>query len=104
MSATATQPTETQGKTAFAEQLRVHDLDALLCEIDDHGFVVLTTGKLLRLLNKGNRAAGTWRALLDAWEALEGDRNELHVFETPWQGNIVITKVPTKPVAAMAGE
>ena len=47
---------------------RLYELKSLLYEIDDKGVVVIFLPKLLRLLDKGNRAAGTWKAFLDAWE------------------------------------
>ena len=104
MSGHAHQPPEIQGRTATSDRMRVYALESLLHEVDDHGFIVVPLGRLLRLLNKGNRSAGTWKALLDAWESIEGNREDLHIFETPWQGNVIITIGPTKPAIDMAGE
>jgi|SRR5271155_5016934 len=83
-----------------------YELESLLYEIDYKGFTVIPLIKLYRLLGKGSRAAGTWRALLDVWEGMEGgarNRWDLYIFETPSQ-DVVITKFMTKRAGAMAGE
>lgn len=63
------------------EQITSHELEALLCEIEYEGYVVVPLRKLYRLLGAGNRAKRTWRLLLDAWEALGWERNSLHIIE-----------------------
>lgn len=95
---------ESDVKIPLDAQMRKKELHSMLYEIDDYGFVVLPLNRLLRLLGRGNRSARTWRELLDVWEEMDGDREDLHVYETPWQGQVVLTKGPSKPVNQMAGE
>jgi hypothetical protein len=82
-----------------------YELSELLNDVNDKGYVVIYIGKLWRLLGKGNRAAGTWRTLLDAWEeAREGNkRNSLHICEIPGD-YILISRVATEPAKNWAGE
>lgn len=79
------------------------ELESLLYDIDYHGFIALPLRKLYRLLGRGNRAAGTWAALLDAWEAIEGNRGDLHIVELANE-TILITNVATEPVQQWAQE
>jgi hypothetical protein len=79
-----------------------HELESLLYEIDYHGYITMPLSKLYRLLGKKNRAAGTWQALLDSWESIEGDPVELYIIEFP-NGNVFISKKATNPVTVWAG-
>lgn len=83
-------------------QITQHELESLLHEIHYHGFVVLPLRKLYRLLDKWNRAAGTWQALLDAWESIEGDIESLHIVELPHE-NLLITDREIETVKGWAG-
>ena len=62
-----------------------HELHEILNEVADIGYAVIRISKMFRLLGKGNRAAGTWRALLDEWEeSREGnERSKLNISEIP---------------------
>jgi hypothetical protein len=82
-----------------------YELSELLNEVFDKGYLVIYISKLWRLLGKGSRAAGTWKALLEAWEeAREGNkRDALHICEIPGE-YILITKVATEPAIVWAGE
>ncbi len=60
-----------------------YELRCLLWQIDEEGFVVIHRDRLLRLLGKGNESPGTWTALLDEWEAIEGERDELFILKLP---------------------
>ena len=81
----------------------IYELESLLYEIDYHGYVTLKLDKLYRLLGRGNRAAGTWKALLDVWEGIDGDRNELHVAEL-MDGVLLITNKPLDRLTTWANE
>src|SRR5260370_39625562 len=81
----------------------VYEMEALLYEVEYQGHIVIPLGKIYRLLNKGNRAAGTWKALLDVWEETGHDRGDLHIAELPGE-NILLSKVRTEPVTKWAGE
>ena len=82
-----------------------YELSELLNEVFDRGFVVIYISKLWRLLGKGNRAAGTWRALLDAWEEAREDneREDLHICELPGE-YILLSKSATEKAVRWAGE
>jgi hypothetical protein len=84
---------------------RTYELESLLFEIDDKGYVIIHISKLWRLLEKGSRAAGTWKELLDAWEEHGGGRkrSDLHMFESNHE-YLVISKVKTNSVMKLAGE
>ncbi|MCL6286187.1 hypothetical protein M3P21_22090 [Ruegeria sp. 2012CJ41-6] len=86
------------------QQMAAYELESLLYEIDDKGYVVVALERLYRLLGKGNRAAGTWRALLDAWEEIDGEREDLYMLEMEGTGNVLLTSEATSPVARSAGE
>ncbi len=89
----------------MASKQAEYELSELLNDVSDKGFVVLYISKLWRLLGKGNRAAGTWKALLDAWEeSREGNkRNGLYICQM--QGDyMLISKVATERVEVWAGE
>lgn len=82
-----------------------YELSELLNDVFDKGYVVLHIAKLWRLLGKGSRAAGTWKALLDAWEeSREGNkRNGLYLCEIPGE-YILLSKVTTDKAIIWAGE
>jgi hypothetical protein len=81
----------------------VYEMESLLYEVEYHGYVIIPLGKIYRLLDKGSRAAGTWKALLDVWEEIGHDRHDLHIAELPGE-NIFLSKVGTEPVRRWAGE
>jgi len=82
-----------------------YELSELLNEVFDKGYVVLYISKLWRLLGKGSRAAGTWKALLDAWEeSRDGNKRDgLHICEIPGE-YILLSKCATEPATAWAQE
>lgn len=71
--------------------------------VADEGSVTVPLKKLLRLLEKGNRAAGTWKALLYAWEDIDESRTNLHIAELPGQ-MILLSSKATVPVTLWAGD
>ncbi len=81
----------------------VYEMESLLYEVEYHGYKVIPLQKLYRLLTKGNRAAGTWKALLDVWVEIGQDRVDLHIAELPGE-NLLLSKVRTEPVRKWAGE
>ena len=87
----------------IADQMTYQELEALLYEINYHGYVVVPLRKLYRLLGKGNRAAGTWRALLDAWEGIGNEREELFIAELPNE-MLLISNTATEAVVKWAEE
>jgi hypothetical protein len=70
------------------------ELDRILHEIVFFNVVIVSRTKLLALLGKKTNAAGTWRALLDAWEGMDCDRNSLHGFDAK-NDMLVLTNIPT---------
>jgi hypothetical protein len=80
-----------------------YELESILRTVADEGSVTVPLRKLLRLLEKGNRAAGTWKALLDAWEDIDEDRANLHIAELPGQV-ILLSAKGTVPVTVWAGD
>ena len=80
-----------------------YELESLLRTVADEGSATVPLKKLLRLLEKGNRAAGTWKALLYAWEDIDEDRANLHIAELPGQ-IILLSSKGTVPVALWAGD
>ena len=84
---------------------RTYELESLLFEIDDKGYVVIYIAQFWRLLDKASRAAGTWKELLEAWEEHGGGRkrSDLHIFEANCQ-YLVISKVKNESVMRWAGE
>jgi hypothetical protein len=80
-----------------------YEIESLLHQIDEEGFVVIQRARLLRLLGKGNEAAGTWRALLDAWEGIDGNRRALRITQIR-PGVFLLTKQGADRVASWAGE
>ncbi len=86
----------------IGDQITHHELESLLHEIDYEGFLILPLEKLYRLLGKGNRAAGTWQALLDAWEGIDGDINQLRIAELINE-RLLITIEKTEKVTKWAG-
>ena len=89
----------------MASKYDAYELSSLLNDVTDKGFLVIHLAKLWRLLGKGSRAAGTWRALLDGWEeARDGnERVGLHVCELPGE-YILLTIKPTEPARIWAAE
>jgi hypothetical protein len=82
-----------------------YELSELLNDVYDKGYLVIYISKLWRLLGKGNRAAGTWKALLDAWEeSRDGNKREaLHIAELPGE-YILLSRLATEPAIVWAGE
>jgi hypothetical protein len=82
-----------------------YELSELLNDVHDKGYLVIYISKLWRLLGKGNRAAGTWKALLDAWEESRdgNERESLHIAELPGE-YILLSRFATKPAMVRAGE
>ena len=80
-----------------------YELEGILHDVADRGFAAVPLRKLLRLLEKGNRAAGTWRALLDAWEEIGQERNSLNIAELPAQV-ILLTTNATQTARSWADE
>jgi hypothetical protein len=81
----------------------VYEMESLLHEIEYHGFIVIPLQKLYRLLDKGNKAAGTWKALLDVWENIGRKRDDLHLTDLPG-GLILLTEVEPERAKTRAGE
>lgn len=67
----------------FADQFAQHELESLLGIIWHQGYLTLPLKRLLKLLGKGNRAAGTWQALVEVYEGLGGVAKDLHIVELP---------------------
>jgi hypothetical protein len=80
-----------------------YELESILSDLQYAGIATISLRKLFRLLGKGNRAAGTWKSLLDAWEEAGGDRSSLHICQIPHE-MILLSTVPTKAVTDWAGE
>lgn len=80
-----------------------YELESMLYEIDYLGFVSIKLEKLFRLLGKGSRAAGTWRALVEVWEGIDGNPADLHAAELP-NGVLLITNKPLDPLTTWTGE
>lgn len=79
------------------DQMNQHELESLLYGIDYSGFLLIPLRKLYRLLDKGNRAAGTWIALLEAWESIGGNAKELYIIELSDE-TLLLTKEPNERV------
>lgn len=96
---------ESRGKDLVASKYADYELSELLNEVRDKGYLVIYIGKLWRLLDKGSRAAGTWKALLDSWEEARenNQRKDLHIRELPGE-NILLSTEATEPVVVWAGE
>ncbi len=69
--------------TRFTEQYRQHELEGVLEDILYRGHAFIPLKKLLKLLGKGNRAAGTWIALSEAFSEVGGDARKLWIAEFP---------------------
>ena len=82
-----------------------YELSELLNEVVEKGYIVISGPKLLRLLGKGNKAAGTWRTLLDAWIEVRdyNKRNGLHICQIPYD-HFILSREPTTAVMDWAGE
>jgi hypothetical protein len=89
----------------MASKQALYELETFLQDVADKGFGVIYIAKLWRLLDKGSRAAGTWKALLDAWEELGHgfERSEIHICEVSHE-YLVLTTHATEPIAQWAGE
>ena len=70
------------------------ELEELLHQVREIGYSELHLRKLLRLLGKGSRAAGTWRKLLEGWQALGYPADELFVRELPSERILLIWRKP----------
>lgn len=80
-----------------------YEIESILADINYKGFVTIPLTKLYFLLGRGNRAAGTWRALLDVWEGIGGQRTDLHIAELPHE-MLLISKQRVEPLTSWAGE
>jgi hypothetical protein len=80
-----------------------YEMESLLYDVAYEGYSVLPLPKLYRLLAKGNRAAGTWKALLDIWEEIGQERWNLHIAELPGE-RLLLSKIKTERVGRWAGE
>lgn len=78
-------------------------LEQMLYRVTYEGASIIFLRELYRLLGRGNRAAGTWVALLDAWEGIGRDRRELQIAEL-YNEVILLTCTPTTPATDWAGE
>lgn len=78
-------------------------LDEYLSEVIDCGSATVRLTQLYRYLRKGNRAAGTWKALLDAWEGLGQRRNDLMITELPNE-RLLLSRFRLERVTEWAGE
>ena len=82
-----------------------YELESLLFDVKEKGYCHIGKYKIWRLLGKGSGAAGTWKALLDAWEEL-GDsfkRTDLRAIELA-SGDFILTATQTDRVVKWAGE
>ena len=61
----------------------LYELESLLYTIGEDGYVVVSRARLLRLLGKGNEAKGTWDALIDAWEGIGQNADDLLLARLP---------------------
>jgi hypothetical protein len=84
-------------------RIRTYEIESFLHEVIEKGFCVIHISKLWRLLGKGSRASGTWKALLDIWEELGSgyERSDLYMFETNHQ-YIVISRHQNESVLKKA--
>ena len=89
----------------MASKQQAYELESFLQDIADRGYGIIYISKLWRLLEKGSRAPGTWKALLDVWEELgdDYDRSELHMCEVRGE-YLIITTSPTKSMQKWAQE
>lgn len=78
-------------------------LSSFMHEIADHGYAIVHTRKLLRLLGVGNKAARTWRLLADAWEDIGRPRDTLHIAEID-HGFYLLTNRTVETVISWANE
>jgi hypothetical protein len=90
-------------RTQFMGSNEIYEMESMLHDVWHQGFGVIMLAKIYRLLEKGNRAAGTWKALLDVWESIGHQRAELHMAELPGE-KILLTTVKTEYVSKRAGE
>ena len=81
-----------------------YELDSRLNDLREQGYIFINKYKLWRLLGKGSGAAGTWKALLDAWVESNSanTRSALHGFEL--RDQYFLTIVETTPLENWAGE
>ena len=81
-----------------------YELESLLYEVKEIGFVFVNKYKLWRILGKGSGAAGTWKLVLDTWQEIDGKnaRDALHGFEIGT--NYLISMIATTPLEGWAGE
>lgn len=81
-----------------------YELESVMYDIREQGFVFINRYKLWRLLDKGSGAAGTWKAFLDEWVELNQNnkRSDLHGFE--FGNNYFISTVNTTSLESWAGE
>ncbi|HVH77361.1 MAG TPA: hypothetical protein VM755_20785 [Stellaceae bacterium] len=96
-------PQDISGKgptMAVIEQVREgelrFELAELLHQVHEAGYAQVHLRKLLRLLGKGSRAAGTWRKLVEAWEELGYEADELYCIELPGERILLIWRKPDR--------
>ena len=89
----------------MASKQQAYELESFLQDIADRGYGIIYISKLWRLLEKGSRAPGTWKALLDVWEEVQNkyNRSELHMCEVRDE-YLIITTSPTKSMQKWAQE
>ncbi|RWP36290.1 hypothetical protein [Mesorhizobium sp.] len=80
-----------------------YELEVFLRDIETAGFGSIHLKKLLRILEKGNRAAGTWKSLLDAWEEIGQTRSNLFIAELPGE-TILVTSIRPDSAKLWANE
>ena len=81
-----------------------YELDSLMYDIRENGYITINRYKIWRLLGKGSGAAGTWKAFLDAWVELDSShkRSDLHIYE--YDGKYHIGYPKTERMTKWAGE
>lgn len=97
------QPNPEKSQSINRIKYEQYEMESLLYEVDYHGVLIIKVDKVLRLLGKGNKAAGTWRALVDIWEGIGGARSDLYVAELT-DGMLLITTQQLDRLTKWAGE
>ncbi|MGH7037766.1 MAG: hypothetical protein ACREE4_15045 [Stellaceae bacterium] len=70
------------------------ELDELLHQVREAGYAEVRLRKLFRFLDKGNKAAGTWRKLLEEWQRLGYPPDELFIIELPGERILLVWRKP----------
>jgi hypothetical protein len=81
-----------------------YELESLLNDVREQGYIFVNKYKLWRLLGKGSGAAGTWKAVLDTWveSNTANQRSALKGFEL--RDEYFLTIMDTTPLEIWAGE